>query len=264
MKKIWLLGIILVFTIIPIAVILIIKLNRTNYSKLIINEDKWNSIIDSRKESTSIYFQNLEFNDYNLIIDNDNSTIYYSIVENSNNYNPSIKFNTNENVSIAINKEITNNLLDNSEELKIMIYNDNEYHIYKLVVTNYPIINITYDTNQNNKTKINVDIQLFDNHVNSPQRLVKSKGVLRIIEENNIYNISLIKESLGNNKRENHISIFGMEKRDDYIIKKEEDVSDDERYTQVFINNKYIGLFSLGPKEERRMNNYERNRENNK
>ena len=87
---------------------------------------------------------------------------------------------------------------------------------------------------------------------------------MRIIKENEEYSFSLTKESLGHNKRENYISIFGMEKRDEYIIKKVDNTANEERYVQVFINNKYKGLYSFGPKEGRRMDNFERNRENNK
>lgn len=263
MNKKWLLGIILALTCLAIIIVLVFKIN-TRYNKLVVNENKWSSIINNRNTSTSISLESIEFNDYNLLIDNENSVIYYSVVNSKRKYNPSIKYKSNKKVSIAINDSITDEKLEDTDALKIMIYNDNEYRIYKLVATNYPILNIKYKDNTNNKTKISMELELFDNYVDSHQRVLKSVGKLRIIKENEEYSFSLTKESLGHNKRENYISIFGMEKRDEYLIKVTNKTSDEERYVQFFINGEYKGLYSFGPKEERRIDNFERNRENNK
>lgn len=256
-----LLGIILVLTSMSVIIILLLKLN-IRYNKLVINNDKWNSIISSRSVSTSIKLENIEFNDYNLLVDNENSIIYYSVVNSSKKYNPSIKYVTNKKVSIAINDYITDDKLE-QEDIKIMLYNDSEYRIYTLVVTNYPILNIMYDTKEDNKSNIPVQIELFDNHDYAPQRVIKSDGKFKVIEENSVYSLSLFKQSLGNNKRENHVSIFGMDKRDEYLIKKKDNESDEHRYIRLFINNNYSGIYSLGHKEGR-INNFERNKEINK
>ena len=262
MNKKWILVSLLVLTSLAIIIMIVLKSN-TRYDKLIIDSNKWNSIISNRTESTSIKLESIKFNDYNLLIDENNSIIYYSIVNGSNKYNPSIKYKANQKVKIAINDKIDENNIEKTDDLEIMIYNDKEYRIYKLVATNYPILNIKYE-NDSNKTKIPMKIELFDNYVDSPQRIQKSDGKMRIIKENEEYSFSLTKESLGHNKRENYISIFGMEKRDEYIIKKVDNTANEERYVEVFINNKYKGLYSFGPKEGRRIDNFERNRENNK
>ena len=263
MNKKWLLISILGISVLTIIIILVLT-HKTKYNKLIVSEEKWNNIISDRINSTSIELESIKFNDYNLLIDNENSIIYYSVVNTKNKYNPSIKYSTNKKTSIVINDSITDEKLEQTGVLKIMIYNDNEYRIYTLVATNYPILNMIYNENTNNKTKIPIEIELFDNHIDSPQRIVKSTGKLRVINENREYSFSLIKESLGHNKRENHISIFGMGKRNEYVIKKVNNTNMNEKYVQVFINNKYNGLYSFGPKDERRIDNFERNRENNK
>lgn len=142
-----------------------------------------------------------------------------------------------------------------------MIYNNEEYRIYSLVVTNYPTLNVIYDESETKNNKTPIKLEIFDNHTNSTQRLLKSKGKFRVIEENNIYSFSLFMESLGNNKRDNHISIFGMEKRDEYILKKAKDVTNDDKYVRLFINNEYFGLYSLSFKNKN--NIYEINKANN-
>ncbi len=252
-----LLIIILVLTLLSTGTILLLKSN-TKYNKLVITEDKWNSIINTRNINTSISFENLEFNDYNLLIDNENSIIYYSIVDSSKKYNPSIKYLTNKKVHIAINSNITDDKLEDSSALKIMLYTAKEYRIYSLVLTKYPILNINY-SNDNMK---DVMIEIFDNDPSSPQRVIKSQGRFKRLDSKT-YSFELFKESLGNNKRKNHISIFGMEKRDEYLIKKVEQINNNDKYALVFINNKNIGLYSLGPKE-RSVDIFARNKENNR
>ena len=261
-NKKYILGILLVLTSLMILILVLLKFN-IRYHKFIIKEAKWNSIIKDKKSSTIISLENIKFNDYNLLIDQENNTIYYSIVNSKNKYNPSIKYKANKKVNLVINKEITDDLLEDNNSIKLMIYNKNEYRIYTLVATNDPILNINYNENTINKTKISMELELFDNHVSSYQRVLKSSGKLRIIEENKEYSISLTKESLGHNKRENYISIFGMEKRDEYIIKKVNNKTSDDRYVRLFINNKYNGLYSFGPKEGG-IDNFERNRKINK
>ena len=256
-----LLGIILALT--SLALIPVLALRFTSkYDKLILSEDDWNSIITSRTLSTSINIESIKFNDYNLLIDNDDNIIYYSVVDSANKYNPRVKYTTSGLSSIAINSYITDESLEQTDDLKIMVYNDKYYKIYSLIATKYPILNVIKVNEETDKKKSDVELEVFDNHIDAPQRLLKLQGKFKTIEKDKIYTLSLIKESLGNNKRENHISIFGMEKRDEYVIKKI-DGDSEKKCIRLFINNKYSGLYSLEFKE-RRIDNYERNRENNR
>ena len=262
MNKKRLIGIILGLTILIVIVIIIFN-KSIKYNNIIINNDEWENIINSRDNSTNIILENIEFNDYNLLIDNENSIIYYSVIDSSNKYNPSIKYITNLQVNMAINDIIKDEIIDQDSNLQIMFYNNNEYRIYSLVVTNYPLLNVVYQTNKDNKKNISSIIEIFDNHIDSLQRVLISDGKFKIIEKDNTYSFSLIKESLGNNKRDNYISIFGMEKRSEYIIKKVNNISENEKYVRLFINNKYMGLYSFSHKEGR-VDIVERNKENNR
>ena len=258
MNKKWLLISILVFTIIIIGLILIFNRD-IRYNKLIVNESKWNNIISNRKSSTSISLENIKFNDYNLLIDEENSILYYSITESSKKYNPIVNYKaSNKKIKIAVNEQITEEKIEQRKELKVIIYDENNYRIYTLVITNYPMLNIVYNGELNTKNRIDIKLELFDNYINSPQRLLKSKGRFKIIEDNKEYRFSLIKESLGHNERENHISIFGMEKYDEYTLKIVENYNESEKYVNLFINNKYVGLYLLS--SERRADRIERNK----
>ncbi|MBQ9318372.1 MAG: hypothetical protein IJR82_01935 [Bacilli bacterium] len=264
MNRKWLLGIILILTIASIVFILVLT-HKTKYNKLIVSNDKWNDIINSRNISTDINLESIEFNDYNLLIDNENSIIYYSVVDVKSKYNPSVKYTLNgKKIKIAFNKEISDEVLENTDALKVIIYDDSSYKIYTLVATKYPILNVNYKGEYNNRKKMNIKLEIFDNYVNSPNRILKSDGELRVIEEDKEYAFSLKKESMGHNERENYISIFGVEKQNEYLIKATDTTNKEAKYVQFFINNEYKGLYTFGHNEGRRIDNFERNRENNK
>ena len=69
-------------------------------------------------------------------------------------------------LKIAFNEEITDDKLEQNDIFKIMLYDDTNYRIYKLVVTNYSLLNINYlEDNNNKQTRIPVELILFDNHM---------------------------------------------------------------------------------------------------
>ena len=67
MNKKRLIGIILGLTILIVIVIIIFN-KSIKYNNIIINNDEWENIINSRDNSTNIILENIEFNDYNLLI----------------------------------------------------------------------------------------------------------------------------------------------------------------------------------------------------
>ena len=263
MNKKILLTIILIITI--FIIIIIFMTNKgNNYNKLVISNDKWQNIIKERKINSNLKIDSITFNYNSLLIDEDNSIIYYSVVDTSNKYNPYVSYTlNNKKIKMAFNNTLSDDLLEDNSSLKVIIYDDSTYHIYNLVLTKYPLLNINYK-DENIKNKVDVELELFDNYINSTKRLIKSNGKLKIINDNE-YRFSLKKESLGKNQRNNYISIFGMEKQKEYILKKTNlNSQDNEKYVRFFINNKYIGLFSIEPNKERSVDIYEQNKENNK
>ena len=242
MNKRLLIIIISVITILSIITIIFITY-KPRLNKYVIDKDKWDYIINNRKNNNNLYIDNISFNDYNLVIDNDNDVIYYSLVNIKNKYNPVIEFKTKNELNIVINKELNSTL----NEYKIMIYNNDYYHIYTLIVTDLPTINIEIkDTNKNNN---NLNIEIFDNNINSFQKLVKSNGKLKTIKDSEEYIILLNKLSLGHNKRDNNISIFGFEKENEYILKKYN--NSNNKKVNLFINNKYKGIYYIEQNKER-------------
>ena len=267
MNRKWLLITILVFTIIIIGLILIFDSN-TRYNKLVLNSKKWDDIIDKRQESTNIEIDKIKFNDYSLIEDKENNTMYYSLTESHKKYNPIVSYMSNDDVKIAFNESITKGKIESNNKFQLIVYNKTNYRIYNLVVTTLPILSINYKDN-GISSRIKSDITLIDNRTKAPYKKYDLNGELNIVNNNNDkkdYTFSLITDSLGNNEREHNISILGLEKHSEYVLNSLNNdsekirnvfttniwndinptIKDSYRYVELFINGSYNGLYSLG------------------
>lgn len=247
-----------------IIILLIIIINPTSrYNKIKISESMWNDIINSRTENKQLIIQDIKFNNFNLIVDESNNTIYYSLInESKNKYNPKVSFRNTNNTKIAVlDDEITDEKVKTNYKFKLMIYSDTEYHIYNLVFTDLPILNIDYiDNNVSKSKKIPIEIYLFDNLSNTPQRVIISSGKLR--KNENIYEISLDMLTPGKNKRDNKISIFNMRPDSEYMLKPDNTNLNTENKEQVnyqnqkvllFVNNQYKGIYLLSDNPDKQL-----------
>ena len=129
MKNKELLKIIIVITIVLLGLVLIVK-RGTKYNKLIINEDKWNDIIESRKESLDHLIDKITFNEHKLILDDESNTLYYSMIDNKSSYNP--KVFTRNKVSLATKEKIDDDGIKNNHLYELLVYDDTEYEIYNI------------------------------------------------------------------------------------------------------------------------------------
>ena len=246
--------IILLIIILTILTLVFIFVSKPNYSfeNLSIEQDEWNTLISEKTKSDSLSLVKIEFNDYELIIDENNDKLYYSLVNNSlNKFKPSISYKTNiEEAKIAILKdEIDENKVMNNHEFKIMIYTNDNYKIYNLYCSMLPFLNISFNEEfKTAKSNIPMDVYVFDNLANSTNRVIKSKGRLSISynsSDEQEYSFSLFVTSPGKNQRGNMISLFNTKPHKEYTLKLP---SDDKKgiAVEVFINNEYKGLYEFG------------------
>lgn len=243
-SKIIVLSIIIFLTLLLISIFIFLNI-KTRYNKYVITENKWNSLINNRALNSNLIFDSIEFNDYELVYDSSDKTIYYSVVDSSKKYNPLVSFKSNNsNLKIAFKEKITSD----NEIVEVLVYDKDSYNICTLFVTDLSIINVI----KNNETSDNVTIDVFDNHITAKNRVTKSSAKFLTIKEDEEYILSLIKMSLGRNNRENEISLFGMDKSHDYILK--HDSRNKEKLTLLFINNEYKGVYSIEGREGRRKN----------
>ena len=256
MKKIKELIPIVVLTVIILVLIILLNPNSGRYEKLMVKEDKWSSIIEQRSENDELVLENIKFNDYSLIIDEEKDTVYYSLVnESKTKYNPKVSFEASSKGTklVALESEITDEKIHSNYEFQMMIYDSKEYHIYRLVCTDFPILSISYQEEVVGKSKeknIPIDIYLFNNLENASKRVTKSNGKLDIIqnaEGESEYRFELFMQSPGRNRRDNPVSVFNMDPHNAYILKQSNvDEEPGRSYkVEVFINNEYQGQYSL-------------------
>ena len=241
---------VIIFT--SLILVLIIVLNPSHkYNRLFVSESKWNSIQESRIENRNLVLDDIKFNDYKLMIDEKNNTLYYSVINDSQNkYNPNVSYSTSSNnAKLAIlSDEITYEKVKNHYQFKIMIYNEKEYHIYNLKCTNLPIINISYNKDEEIKQKnITMEMYLFDNLSNIPNKITISSGEVKMEEGKFIFSLQML--TLGKNKRDNMRSILGMKPSSEYILTPvnnnlEKDIDKNNR-VELFLNNEYKGVYDL-------------------
>ena len=240
----------IIFT--AIILILIISLNSSHkYNKLSVSESKWNSIQESKIENKNLVLIDIKFNDYKLIIDEQSNTLYYSLINNSQNkYNPKVSYDANnKNVKLVFyTDEITDEKIRSNHLFKIMIYTEKEYHIYNLKCTDLPILNISYHKNQEiNQKNAPMKMYLFDNLTNIPNKITISSGKIKMNEDKYVFSLHML--TPGKNKRDNKLSILNMKPNSEYTLtpisnEEENDINTNHR-VELFLNNEYKGVYSL-------------------
>ena len=243
---------IIVFT--GLIIILLFIINPSHeFNSLIVNESKWNSIIGTRTENKNLSLQDIYFNEYKLIIDEQSNTLYYSVInESQNKYNPVVNYKCNDkDIKIAVlSEQITDEKIKSDYEFKIIIYNQKQYKIYNLKCTDLPIMNISYSNEDEISEKnIPMEMYLFDNLSNIPNKITVSRG--KIKNEQGSYIFSLQMLTPGKNKRDNRRSILNMKPSSEYILTKDQTTSNTQAQQQpkhkieLFLNNQYQGTYYL-------------------
>ena len=248
---------VIAFTIIVIVLIVVFNIKQ-KYNKFIINQSNWDSIKESRIENNNLVLEEIRFNDYKLIIDNKNNSLYYSVVNNSQNkFNPNVSYNINNPnaVLVILEDEITEEKIKNNYEFKLMIYDENSYHIYNLKCTNLPILNIDYnESEETNQKSFSMEMYLFDNSANIPNRITISSGKIRMNGKDYLFSLHVL--TPGKNKRENKLSILNMNPNSEFELikynnnlqKQESSINNKEKIIELFLNNEYKGVYLLEEK----------------
>ncbi|MCR5223942.1 MAG: CotH kinase family protein, partial [Bacilli bacterium] len=189
---------------------------------------------------------------------------------------------------VLLNNCITDELIAKNEHIKLLIYNDEYYKEYEIVVTTLPIMNISYEDNEENNTNIQIkdkdvygELYLFDNEsiIETIENLkFHVRGGTTVEYPKKGFKLSL-KDSDGNSVNKN---LLNMRNDDDWILYA--GYNDQERirnvfssriwydccsfdnqfginagmyykYVELFMNGKYYGLYALGfPIDEKQLN----------
>ena len=231
-KKKWLISI-LIFTLFLIFFILFIN-REVHYQNLLVSRERWEKIQSTKEEDYSLKVEKLFINDYPTIIDYSSHVIYTNMISSFSKENPTIHYFSNfKNTNIKI--------LEEKDMIFIMIYNNSSYAVYSLQTKTLPMVHLTY---HEYLSKISdCQLKILDNQKKSTRKVIQSDASISI--EDDLYVVSLRKESIGRNKRKNDISIFNHPKVDMFLLKREEINQEEKEKVELFVNHEYRGSYCL-------------------
>ncbi len=97
-----------------------------------------------------------------------------------------------------------------------------------------------------------MEIYLFDNLSNIPNKITISSGKVKMNEDNYIFSLHML--TPGKNKRDNKLSILNMKPNSEYILTPiNNDQQNEKHKVQLFLNNEYKGVYSIGYINEKNM-----------
>lgn len=247
------------------------KIISSSLSSMFISEDSYQEIINNRNKLNSSPIEELVFNGNRLFYDKQDSKFYYSI---SDSYNPNVEYNgTRYNIAF-IGKEISDDSIHNNEPIKVLIYNNNNYYVCDLITTSLPLINININVALEDieETYQDMHFDLYDNNLNQSyesfgsirtrgsniQRHPKKSFKIKLKNKNNENNdlVSLLDFPVSRefilypayNDQERIRNVFSTNLWYESCSKDNIYGLDNGQYYQyfeLFINNKYWGLYAI-------------------
>ena len=250
-----------------------------------ISGTEWEKITAGRTETNEELLEALAFNGYDLFYDDETDEWYYSLIEgHPHAQDPYVTFRPiKDNVQVAFEtSQITREMLEQDENIKILVYTGTQYHQTTLHCTSLPLMEVTLGDGTTDMSVI-----LFDNRKQAANRLVESDalihargGMTRNYPKAGL-RISLQQDSVGGSLRKNSRSLLGMRQDEDWILyaayNDQERVRNvfcsalwydscaghnlfgiqngmEYRFVELFVNHRYWGLYALGyPIDEKQL-----------
>lgn len=272
--------IILLFSIAVLLFLGQMSLLNSKYLECNVSANESESLVSERIEQEGLILA-VEFDEQNLVYDYYANTFYYSLVEgSSSSFNPYVKVISDfENVDVVfVEGEMTEDGIENNQTIRMLAYTDEYYCWYNLKCTTLPMMNIK--TQQGiSEDYVRMEMELFDNEKGAVTRVVTSEGIIRVRGATSSsfpktsFRMSLRMESVGENIRQNDVSLLGLRQDDDWILyapyNDQEKVRNvfctnlwtetcgcdnaegvttglEYKYLELFINGEYYGLYALG------------------
>lgn len=109
-----------------------------------ITPEEFQNIISTREETISHLVDDLYFNSFKLVKDQETGNWFYSIVKDDTNaYNPKIRFDRKVTVQVAsLQKQINIEDITNNIPLQFIAYDSSSYFLFNVTCTTLPILNV--------------------------------------------------------------------------------------------------------------------------
>lgn len=252
--------------------------NKITYTAL--TEQTLNQIHKNYKESTDDILTDFRFNGQELAYDASTSTYYLPLSLSEEKWEDGSFSTTSTDIDMSFldsfREEDKLECIYQNKSFRFIAYNESKYKEYKLVFTG--LATMTIITKEAvDSTRLLADFSLYDNSARE-KNVITSEGYLQLRGATSRsypkygYRINLIKKSYDGMYENNDVSFLGMRNDNDWILNalynddtKIRNMLSEElwnemgatnvdssafygshmEYVEVFLNNQYIGLYSL-------------------
>lgn len=274
----------IVLSIVAIAYVLYMNKTGSRINSLFVDADEYEQIIALREQRDDL-FDDLNFDGQRLTFDSLGGYYMYSIVHNSNNaYDPVLSLDSDHSgIKVALlGDRISDETISQNKEIKVLVYDSYFYEESAFRCTTLPVVSITTDGDipVDKEISVGMEMTLFDNSDQTGRRTITSDGSLHVrgnatLEDpKKSYKFELTKLT-DKGIRSNDQPLLGMPEDDDWILTamygdterirdvfttnlwkdsfatdngRGLDLGTEYRYVEVFINERYEGLYALGYK----------------
>lgn len=277
-------GVLLAFSVLALLAVSGVLWPEKTVSELSVSETEWAQICAGRQQTESPLLTELTLNGYPLLLDEENSCFYYSMIEDAPTAaDPQVRCPGAVQVAFR-GGPVTAQSVADAQPLQVLAYDDQQYRVYSLVCTTLPLLSVRHtqvraDIDPEQWVGDPVEFYLFDNRAKAAQRVVSTFGVAHVRGNSSRnypkqgYRLTLLENSLGNNVREYNVSLLGMRQDGDWLLyaayndhEKVRNVFSSNlwmetcardnrfgvengmeyRYVELFLDGRYWGLYALG------------------
>ena len=244
-------------------------------SVYLVPADVLDTLMAERTETWDLLVTEISIDQFPLMYDCLEDRWFYSISENARNRSdPFISYEVQGGLS-AVKLAFDGSGMEG----RLLAFTEDSYHLYHLVTTTLPLINIEHHHDIPYSDEVPMTMTLFDNRANAERAVITSDGTIHLrgnstaVYPKHSYKMTLTTRSDGRSTRPNNLSLLGMRQDNDWQLyaayndqEKIRNVfssnlwfetcarnnrlglenGNEYRYVELFLNHEYTGLYALG------------------
>ncbi len=249
--------------------------DKYQFSKLILSPSDYESLKSHRTAVDEDLVTGLTFNEIPALYDRSTGRWMASVSDEDKDFSPSVGYKSSwKNIKIAFPE-----VYKTGQEINFIAYDDKVYREYDLSVTTLPLVHIECETTDFTRDPVPIRFTLFDNRPGTRYPVTEAGGTIHIrgwstiIFPKNAFRISLLENSTGKEGEENKTPLLDLRSDGDWLLypayndpERIRNVfssnlwfsscgSDNSfgiqngmeyRYIELFLNDRYWGLYALG------------------
>ena len=273
--KSYLSTILLILSVILSVVSISNTTDRYSVSELQLSEADYLNLKENRIKTDQDHLEKININGFPLLYDEPNARWFFTTPEASDSVLTADFSSDQKDLKIAF----YGNLIPGNS-VQMIAYTDLEYREYTLAITTLPLIHIECETTAiPSHPYLPMKFTLFENNGSTRHSILSSEGTIHVrgnatsFFPKKPYRITLSTKTVGGELKENETALLGLRRDDDWLLypayNDQEKIRNvfssnlwfnscadnnsfglkfgmEYRYTELFLNHKYWGLYALG------------------